>query len=332
MDKNVIFDIITIGDSTIDTFIKIHDATVECDLNQEECKICVRYGDKIPVDAIGSGVAGNAANVAVGCTKLGLNTAIYTNLGSDNTASTIKKTLEENGVKSDYIVINKNKESNLSVVITFQGERTAFVYHQPWDYHLPNLKPCSWLYLTSVAENFTNSNLMDEIYHYVEKIKCKFAYNPGTFQLKANVQRYPRLLEKCEVFIVNYEEAKKILNISLHEKVEPKDLLSKLLLLGPKTVVITDGAHGSYASDGNTNLKAGIVHVEVMEKTGAGDAYTSGLLSALCLGRPLAEAMIWGTVNSASAIQLLGPQNGLLNNDQANTQSSKLIETLVSTF
>ncbi len=38
------FDLITIGDSTIDTFVKIHDANVECDINHEEGKICLHYG------------------------------------------------------------------------------------------------------------------------------------------------------------------------------------------------------------------------------------------------------------------------------------------------
>ena len=32
-------DIITIGDSTVDTFIKIHEASIECDINKKDCKI-----------------------------------------------------------------------------------------------------------------------------------------------------------------------------------------------------------------------------------------------------------------------------------------------------
>ncbi|MDO8261146.1 MAG: PfkB family carbohydrate kinase, partial [Candidatus Magasanikbacteria bacterium] len=118
------FDLITIGDSTIDTFVKIHDASVECDINHEECKICLRYGDKIPVDSLARGVAGNAANVASASAKLGLKTAIYTNLGADSEGELIKKTLEETGVFGDYIVVDDKISSNSSVIISFQGERT----------------------------------------------------------------------------------------------------------------------------------------------------------------------------------------------------------------
>ena len=128
------FDLITIGDSTVDTFIRIHEASIECDINKQDCKICVPYGSKIPVDSIAYSVAGNAANVVVGAKKLGLNCAIYTNLGNDDQAKTILNKLEEQGIDCEYVVQNEGKESNLSVVLTYQGERTIFVYHQDWYY------------------------------------------------------------------------------------------------------------------------------------------------------------------------------------------------------
>jgi len=311
-----VFDLITIGDSTIDTFIKIHDATVECDINHEQCKICVPYGAKIPVDSIAHGVAGNAANVAVACAKLGLKAAIYTNLGDDDYGKNIREKLEKEQVARDYIKINPGRESNLSVVLTFQGERTIFVYHQDWFYHLPALSLSSWIYLTSMGEAFTGSNIMDEVCHYVDKTRAKLAFAPGTYQLRADIKRYPKLLEKCEVLIVNLEEAKKILGFSELEIVEMRDLLSKMLFLGPKIIVVTDGAEGSFATDGNRNLKAGILPTKLVEKTGAGDAYAGGFLAALFLGKSLEEAMVWGTINASHLIGEVGAQNGLLTREE----------------
>jgi len=316
MDTSKNFDLITIGDSTIDTFIRIHDATIECDIHREDCKICVKYGDKIPVDSIAHGVAGNAANVAVGCSKLGLSTAIYANLGDDDQGKTIKQVLERENVADDYIRVHSDKDSNLSVVLTFQGERTIFVYHQDWDYRLPDLADTSWVYLTSMAESFTNSNIMDEVCHYIDKSKAKLAFSPGTFQLKADIKRYPKILEKCEIIFVNLEEAKRILGISESEIVNERDLLSKMHFLGPKTVVITDGANGSYVSDGNRNLKIGTFPTKLVEKTGAGDAYASGFLAALISRMPLEEAMAWGAINAAHVITKTGTQNGLLTKEQ----------------
>ncbi len=304
------FDIITIGDSTIDTFIKIHDATVECDINHEECKICVRYGDKIPVEGLARGVAGNASNVAAACAKLGLKTAIYTNLGDDSDGHLIKKTLAEVGVDPRYIEVDPSKSSNTSIIITFQGERTAFVYHQPWFYHLPDMTSTSWIYFTSVSESFIDSNIVDEVAHYVDRTHAKLAFSPGTFQIKANIKRFPHTLERCELLACNLEEAKKILEIDTSAHVDVHDLLSKLHLLGPKIVLITDGEEGSYASDGGTVLKAGVFPAQIVEKTGSGDAYCAGFIAALAGGETLAEAMIWGTINASHVLQHLGPLSG----------------------
>jgi len=326
------FDVITIGDSTIDTYIKIHDATVECDINREDCKICLQYGSKIPVDNIFHSVAGNAANVAVACAKLGLKSAIYTNLGDDDQGETIKQTLVHAGVSGNYIKVNNGKKSNLSVVLSFQGERTIFVYHQDWFYKLPDLETCSWLYLTSFSESFTNSNIMEEVFHYIEKSKAKLVFAPGTFQLKVDIKRFPKILENCEILIVNMEEAKRILVIDQMQKPDPKDLLSKLLLLGPKNAVITAGEEGSFASDGKSNLKTGTFPTQIVDKTGAGDAYSSGMIAALCYGLPLAEAMIWGTINASHEIQELGTQKGIMSREELERHRKTVAELVAVPF
>ncbi|HLA03819.1 MAG TPA: carbohydrate kinase family protein [Patescibacteria group bacterium] len=325
------FDLITIGDSTIDTFIKIHDATIECDINKKDCKICIKYGEKIPVDSISHSAAGNALNVAMGAQKLGLNSAIYTNLGDDEHGHLIKKKLVQSKVSEDYIQVDPSKESNLSVVLTFKGERTIFVYHQTWDYSLPDLFPCSFLYLTSTAESFTKSDLFNQVSRYVEKNKPKLIFNPGTYQLRVGVKKYPQILEKCFLLIVNREEAIKILGIGDSE-INQKDLLSKLLLLGPKNVVITDGAEGSFATDGKGFFRTGIFPAQLVEKTGAGDAYASGLMAGLFYNLPLTEAMIWGTINASHAIQFVGTQNGLLTKDDLERHRKAVSELVAAEF
>lgn len=309
------FDLITIGDSTIDTFIRIHDASVECDVNKQDCKLIIQYGSKIPVDSIDYSVAGNAANVAAGAAKLGLKTAIYTNLGDDDQGRTIKTKLSDAGISPTYIKENAGKKSNLSVVLTFQGERTIFVYHQDWYYKLPQIEKSEWIYLTSMAETFVDSNIMDEVVAYIKKSGARLVFGPGTFQLKADIKRSPEVLENCELLIVNKEEAKRILNIEQTEMVDPRDLLAKLLLLGPKSAVVTDAEDGSYGCDGKQNFKLGVFPTQVVEKTGAGDAYSSGMIAGLFYGLPFEEAMVWGTINASHEIQESGTQKGIMNKE-----------------
>lgn len=205
------FDLISIGDATIDNFVQIHDAEVKCNLNKTECKLCINYGDKISVDKLTHLVAGNAANNAVGGARLKLKSAIYANVGSDSSGERIIDKLKEEGVSVIYMVTNKGMESNLSTVINFQGERTILVYHQSWRYKLPDLDPARWVYFTSVSSSFTDSNLLKELESYLERTGSKLLYNPGTYQIKAGIKKNPRLLSLTELFIVNKEEAKRIL-------------------------------------------------------------------------------------------------------------------------
>lgn len=307
------FDLISIGDSVIDTFLKLHDAEVKCTLNREECKICIEYGEKIPLDGPPiSLVAGNAANNAVGGTRLGLKCAIYVNVGEDEGGERTIKKFKEERIDTRYIVINKGMKNNYHTVLNFQGERTILIYHQPWKYKLPELDKTRWVYFTSLSPTFVDSNLVGELTSYLERSGAKLLYNPGTFQLKAGIKKFPRLLTLSEVFIVNNEEAKLILGFKEDEKVEIKKLLRGLLDLGPKMVIITDGEEGSYGFDGENTYHLGIFPAHLLEMTGAGDGYATGVLAGLFHGNDLSEAMRWGAANGASVVEQIGPQAGLL--------------------
>ncbi len=329
MDKA--FDLIAVGDSTIDTYIKVEGASVFCDINTKDCKICIKYGSKIPVEAIDHGVAGNAANVAVGSSILGFKSAIYTNLGKDSQGELIRKALIDKGVSTDYVFESDTKSSNMSVVLSYQGERTIFVYHQNWDYELPrDLVSSNWLYLTSMAETFEKTNIMDEVCRYVDRTGSKLVFAPGTYQIRADIKKYPRVLERCEILIINLEESRKILGLDDSEPEVIRDILSKLLLLGPKTVVVTNGDSGSYASDGKQYLQLGIFPTEVVEKTGAGDAYSAGFIGATNFGKKLSEAMVWGSINSAHAISSIGAQNGLMSREEIERYRATVPEFVAS--
>src|ERR1035437_2323941 len=98
------FDFIAIGDIGIDAFIRLKDAHVNCKLNNEDCEICMKFGDKIPFefDRVIAGV-GNAANAAVAAARLGLRSALITNTGKDDRAKECKLALESNHVSTNYV-------------------------------------------------------------------------------------------------------------------------------------------------------------------------------------------------------------------------------------
>lgn len=306
-------DLISIGDSVVDTFIPLTDAQVLDD--KGESLLAMRYGDKIPVGPSISLVAGNACNNAVGASRLKLKTGIYThvgNLSDDEDDFRIKNKLKKEGVDIRFITEDPNLPSNHHIVLNYKGERTILIYHQPWKYKLPDLDQSKWIYLTSLGPTFVESNLIREITNYLERTNARLLFNPGTFQIKLGVKKNARLLSLTEVFIVNLEEAKLILGFKEAEKIDIKKLLKGVVDLGPKMVVITDGGKGSFGFDGEKFYHLGILPAKLVEMTGAGDSYATGVLAGLFHGEDLAGAMRWGAANGASVVEQVGPQAGLL--------------------
>ncbi len=315
------YDIISVGDATIDVFIKINDAHVQCTINKEICELCIKYGDKIAVEEMQNLVAGNAANNAVGSARLGMKTAMFMNVGADDSGFRIKKKMVEEKVDPVYIKVNEGMESNYSVVLRFQGERSIFVYHQQWQYDLPKMEPTKWVYYTSASASFANGTFSADLAKYVTENGAKMGYNPGTYQMKAGVKKFPEILAATEVFFVNKEEAKRILSLPEENPMDIKELLKKTRdELGLKTVVITDGREGSYSFDGESFWKLGEFPGDRVEATGAGDSFATALCAALFHGEPLEEAMVWGSINSASVVHEVGPQAGLLTLEEIKTR------------
>lgn len=321
--------ILTIGHSTLDYFLELDEASLLCSAEPEKQLLCLEYADKIPVKSWVEAVGGNAANAAVGLRRLGVETGIITSIGDDKEGEAVVRALGREGVRTDWVEIEKGGTTDESVILNYKGERTILAYHVPREYHLPppevdgGLSAVGWIYLTSLNEKF--EVLHQELLNWLKSHpETKLAYNPGMHELKAGVDKNREILQNCEVLILNKEEAEEILlqnRCDRKDFVVPdkdskdakvQDLFRNLHESGPKVVIITDGANGTYSFDGKNFLFCDIFPAERIEMTGAGDSFSAAFLAALISGKSIGEAMRWGNANSASVIQKIGSQAGLL--------------------
>ena len=302
------FDLISIGDSTIDVFLEIEEASVNCEIDPEECKLVIDYADKIPVTKLTRIAAvGNAANNAIGSSRLGLEVALFTKVGEDSEGEEMKKIFDDEKVAGDYIVTDKGKRSNFSAVINFKGERTILVYHEARRYDLPKMDKTKWVYFTSIGKG--HEILHEQIPAYIKESGAKLAFQPGSHQIREGKEVFRPLLDIAEVILINKREAEEILG----KQGEISELLKKIGDLGPKTVVITDGKDGSWTYDGDKVRFCPIFpESEMVERTGAGDAYSTGFVAGMILNIGVEEAMRWGSVNGASVVEHIGAREGLL--------------------
>lgn len=310
------FDFIAIGDTTTDAFIRIKQASVHFDEKDDEEKICLTNGSKIPYESLDLIPAvGNSPNAAVSAARLGLSSALVTDFGDDQFGQNCFKRLEEENIAPDFIKVHEGSKSNYHFVLWHKAERTILIKHEEYDYKLPDMGSPKWLYFSSVGEN--SMGYHQEIADYLKAhSEVKLAFQPGTFQIKLGHEKLKDLYANTEVFFCNKEEAQLILN--MHDEDDIPTLTRKMSELGPKISVITDGPEGAFAFDGTDVwfMPPYPDPAPPYERTGAGDSFSSTFTSALALGKSVDEALMWGPINSMSVVQKVGAQAGLLSREE----------------
>ncbi|MFA6459385.1 MAG: carbohydrate kinase family protein [Candidatus Paceibacterota bacterium] len=308
-------DFLSLGDMATDAFIRLKNANVHCKVNTNDCEICMPFGDKIPFEYVKVVKAvGNSANAAVSAARLGLRTAFVTNIGEDQNGRDCVVELEKNKVITSYVKRHKNKSTNYHFVLWYDVDRTILVNHTEFDYHLPHFPAPKWIYLSSLASNSYPYHM--EIADYLDKNpSVKLAFQPGTFQMNLGLTELKRIYERTEVFVVNVEEAQRILKTDSRD---PKNLMKQLSVYGPKLVVITDNTNGAYLYDHDHYYQMPMYPDPrpAFERTGCGDAWASTFVSALIMGKTPLEALMWAPVNPMSVAQFVGAQEGLLSREQ----------------
>lgn len=274
-------------------------------------RMCFNHGSKIMVESFQTSISGNAINVAVGAKLLGLSVAVYSETGDDANAEKIEKKLKESGIDTNFLIKNKGTETALHAVIVFAGERTIFSYHGKRTYKIRDWGKPKFIYYTSLGEGF--ETFQKELADYKKKNpEIGLIFNPGTFHMAKGVEALTNILKVCDILILNSEEAVR-LTLAPRED-ETIDLHQKLQSLGPKLTVITSGDNGATAYDGKTLYKQEIYSDNrlVVDKTGAGDAFSAGFVSAIINGKKLDEALKWGAIDAGNQIKVVGPIDGMI--------------------
>lgn len=324
------YDFVAFGDIVIDAFIRLKDARVNCDINDENCMLCVKFGQKIPFESVQEVFAvGNGPNAATAVIRLGLASTVVANVGNDRNGDDCIATLAKEGMNTEFIRKHDGIKTNYHYVLQYEAERTILVKHEAFPYALPQFTEApSWFYLTSLPTETLDYQL--EIARYAKANGVKIAFQPGTFQLQLGKEKMKEVYETSEVFFCNKEEAQQILGT---EERDLKKLLDGIKALGPKIPVITDGRNGSYILNDNQAW-----HIPMypdpappVSRTGAGDATASTTIAYLIKGLPAHEALMRGMINAAFVVQKVGAQTGLLTADELEAAYAKRPADFVAT-
>lgn len=305
------FDLLTIGDYSLDVILTLPQ-TGKDHVDHQPDSVCFLKEEKILTKDLQISLGGNSLNTAVGMSRLGFNVTLVTFVGDDFTAGMLKKTAETEKIDLTFSFHQTGMLGNYSTTIFADFEKTIFVHNHPNTYSLPeHLSPTKMVYLSSVGPDY--AGIFSETVSHCNSNKIPLVFNPASHQFNDAYDKYKIAVENSSYLFVNKKEAQKILRADIFEI---KDLLRELKKLGSKTVIITDNTNGAYSYDGQTAYYCPAYDLPVVQKTGAGDAFSSGFLSAILSGKGITEAMFSGSINAASVIADTGPLSGLLTKER----------------
>ncbi len=321
--------ILSIGDIFTDAFIKLNEdvARIEEDENGDK-RISLPFGSKPPYDGVDIVKAvGPAPNAAVAIARLGLESELDSFIGDDEVGQEAIDYLHTQNVDTDAMLVEKGLKTSYYFVLRYGAERTILVKNEQFDYTWdpPKVTP-DWVYLALISD--ASWQYHEALADYLDANPgIKLAFQPGTFHFKWGAEKLQRIYSRSYIVIMNREEAVDVTGASYDDL---GALTAALHDLGPEIVVITDGPNGSYASyDGKLVTIPNYPDPgPPVDRTGAGDAFASTIVSALALGESMETALTWAPINSMNVVQSLGAQAGLLSRSEIN----KFLESAPDTY
>ncbi len=334
------YDIVTIGDIAVDAFIKLGQDQARTSVNPitGHRELSLAYGEKIPYEeSIEVFAVGNSGNAAVSASRLGMKTAIISNVGDDIYGQKSLEKLKFEGVDAQFVKNNVGKKTNYHYILWYKDDRTILTKHEEYNYILPHTINTKWLYLSSLSEHSTKFH--KEIENYLEKNPdVKLIFQPGTYQLKMGSQALAKIYARTKLFFCNLEEAEMIVGVDIiktsadaQERAQNiKRLLLEIYALGVKLPVITDGSAGAYVLVDGSPYRMPIYNdiAKPVERNGAGDAFASTF--SVCYMKDggganadVEKCLKWASINSMNVCQHIGSHEGLLNEAQIREFLSK---------
>ncbi len=296
-----------------------------CGLNVVDILVCLPEiftpGEKHQVDQLvvqGGAPAGNAACVIA---ALGSKTGYLAYFG-DNTLSRIaKEELKRWNVRDDYFLYQSQAQPGVAVVEIDPktGDRTVF-------YNLNHYQYLSSIDIPDQLSKKTKSILID-------------SYDPqGTLPLLEAAHREnipsvldlesgdPEILRKMislgSDVILPYQAA-----LKLTEKKNPIDAFKTLRQWTSATILITNGAHGSWAYTDSGIIHQPIFNFPVIDTTGCGDSYHGAYAFALIQDWPLPIRMEFAAWIAAIVAGFIGGRGDLPTLEKIRSRDQRMLSS-----
>jgi ribokinase len=321
------YDVVTIGSATQDVFISADGFQVVADQHFQVGKaLCMPFGSKLAVRKIVFASGGGGTNAAVTFSRQGFRTACLGVIGQDANGTAILDELRREGVDAKYFQLHSDDITAYSTVLVgSNGERTILSYKGegihwqaeriPWD-----RLASSWLYVNSLGGH---EELLEAISTAARASGAHVATNPGSKELELGLDRLAKHWKHFDIVGMNQEEAAQLTGISYEREDEIFRTMDEAI---GGIFIMTKGNDGVVVSDGHFVYTAGIPQQEVVERTGAGDAFHAGFTAEFMRTGSIEKAIQAATANASSVVMHYGAKAGILKKGQTSQWPLVLVQ------
>lgn len=298
------YDLISIGSISIDLYFKGDTLT------KKDNRFFLAIGGKYVCDYFYETVGGGGANVAIGCSRLGLNTAVVGKVGENVFKQIIIQKLIQRGVSTEFLILDEDFLNISAILLAENGERTIIHYLTPHEsLNLDEITKKNLLKTKMVyMGNLPNISFEERInlLKIFKKNNIPVAVNLGVSDCRRPLKEIISLLKLTDIFIVNTHEFADLVKLE-YQKIDWRKNCLDFLKLYHLILVITDGENGSYLyTKENLYYQKAIKPKKIIDTTGAGDAFTSGFLASYLQQKNLKKAMETAAFEATKILEKIG--------------------------
>ena len=266
-------------------------------------------GEEVGIIDVKKAPGGSAANTIVALSRLGVDAGFVGIVGTDEEGELILEEFRKEGVETRL----RKEEGCTGAAIAFvdaRGERALYILPGVndrlciEDIDMEFVDNARFLHTSS----FVSKEQLEMQCELAKRIKSKLSFSPGMLCFKYELEDLVELIERSEVVFLSIRELK-----SLSIKREDYEKGAELLLnIGAKIVCVTLGEKGCYVADstGESHL-IDAYSTDVVDTTGAGDAFAAGFLFGLLHEKGIYESGKTGNLVASFCIREYGCRKGL---------------------
>ena len=249
---------------------------------------------------------GKGGNQAVAAALAGAEVSLAGRVGEDAHAEDVRRSLRTAGVDVTHLQTVPGSTTGLAVVLVARDGENAIAVASGANHRLG---PDDVERLRRRIGQARLMLLQMELPADVVVRACRVAAEVGTpvvLNLAPPARLPPEVLEGLAVLVVNRSEAGYLMGRHLSGADDLRRAAVSLQAGGPRTVVVTAGAEGAFVAHDGAVSRVPAQRVDVVDTSGAGDAFVGVLAARLTQGVELTRALVDASGAAAAAVRVHG--------------------------